>query len=76
MAEKRKRSQNFTVDEKDKLVKLVCVFKNIILNKRTDGTTNQAKNEAWLNLCSQYNSTGNMYRWKLQSEEFIWCAKE
>lgn len=62
MAEKRKRGQNFTVDEKDKLVKLVCVFKNIILNKRTDGTTNQAKNEAWINLCSQYNATGNMYR--------------
>lgn len=62
MAEKRKRSQNFTVDEKDKLVKLVYAYRNIILNKRTDGTTNQAKNEAWNNLCTQYNSTGNMHR--------------
>uniref|UniRef100_A0A2A4JRW7 Regulatory protein zeste n=1 Tax=Heliothis virescens TaxID=7102 RepID=A0A2A4JRW7_HELVI len=64
MAEKRKRSQNFTVDEKDKLVKLMFRYKSIILNKKTDGTTNQAKNKAWVNLCTQFNATGNTYRSK------------
>ncbi|XP_069362389.1 myb/SANT-like DNA-binding domain-containing protein 4 [Maniola hyperantus] len=64
MADKRKRSQNFTFDEKDRLVKLLDVFKDIILNKKTDGTTNQAKNEAWVNLCTQFNSTGSTARSK------------
>ncbi|CAK1582841.1 unnamed protein product [Parnassius mnemosyne] len=65
MAEnKRKRCQNFTFDEKDKLVKLMNTFKNVILNKKTDGTTNQAKNEAWVNLCTRFNSTGTTARSK------------
>ncbi|XP_045778137.1 uncharacterized protein LOC123876054 [Maniola jurtina] len=61
---KRKRCQNFTFDEKDRLVKLLDDYKDIILNKKTDGTTNQAKNEAWVNLCTQFNSTGTTARSK------------
>ncbi|CAB3261074.1 unnamed protein product [Arctia plantaginis] len=64
MAEKRKRSQNFTSEEKDKLVKLLMDHKNTILNKKTDGCTNEAKILAWNQLTASFNATGTVYRTK------------
>lgn len=62
MAEKRKRGQNFSLEEKDKLVKILLAHKDTILNKKTDGTTNEAKNMAWLSVTNTFNSTGTIYR--------------
>ncbi|XP_028039899.1 uncharacterized protein LOC114250286 isoform X2 [Bombyx mandarina] len=64
MAEKRKRGQNFTAEEKDKLVKLLASNKEVILNKKTDGCTNEAKNRAWLNVTDAFNATTTVYRTK------------
>ncbi|XP_059055008.1 uncharacterized protein LOC131849040 [Achroia grisella] len=62
MAEKRKRSQNYSIYEKDRLVKLLASHKETILNKRTDGSTNEAKNKAWIEVTNAYNSSSTIYR--------------
>ncbi|XP_053604216.1 uncharacterized protein LOC128671601 [Plodia interpunctella] len=64
MAEKRKRGQNFSLEEKDKLVKLLLLHKDTILNKKTDGATNEAKCEAWTAVTNSFNSSSNIYRSK------------
>ncbi|CAG9782435.1 unnamed protein product [Diatraea saccharalis] len=64
MAEKRKRSQNFTPEEKDKLVKLLIDYKNTILNNKTDGCTNEAKLAAWSQLTASFNATATIHRTK------------
>lgn len=62
MAEKRKRGQNFSVQEKDNLVKILLAHKDTILNKKTDGTTNEAKNMAWISVTNTFNSSATVYR--------------
>lgn len=62
MAEKRKRGQNFVAEEKDKLVKLLSSHKETILNKKTDGSTNEAKNKAWVEITNSFNSSATIYR--------------
>ncbi|XP_045503860.1 uncharacterized protein LOC123700650 [Colias croceus] len=71
MAEKRKRGQNFSIEDKDKLIKLLLQHKNTILNKRTDGSTNEAKNCAWISITESFNSTSNIHRTK-ESLMKIW----
>lgn len=63
MAEKRKRSQNFTDDEKQKLIKLLMQHKDIILSKKTDGSTNEAKLSAWMQITASFNATGSIIRY-------------
>ncbi|KAL4718028.1 hypothetical protein ACJJTC_015081, partial [Scirpophaga incertulas] len=62
MAEKRKRGLNFSLEDKDKLIKLLLQHKDTILNKKTDGSTNEAKNSAWLSITNSFNSTSNTHR--------------
>lgn len=62
MAEKRKRGQNFSLEEKDKLVKILLLHKDTILNKKTDGTTNEAKNNAWITVTNTFNASGTIHR--------------
>ncbi|CAG9094390.1 unnamed protein product [Plutella xylostella] len=64
MAEKKKRGQNFTMEEKDRLIKLLAQYRSTILNKKTDGTTNMAKMQAWNALTNKFNSCGSTYRTK------------
>lgn len=64
MAEKRKRGHNFTREEKKRLIKLVREHKESILNKKTDGKTNEAKANAWVNVTDAFNSEGTLYRSK------------
>lgn len=64
MAEKRKRGQNFTLEDKDKLVKLLLQHKETILNKKTDGATNESKTNAWIELTDSFNSSGTTYRYE------------
>lgn len=63
MAEKRKRSQNFTTEEKQKLVKLLMEHKSAILSKKTDKCTNEAKILAWNKLTASFNATGTVHRY-------------
>lgn len=59
---KRKRSQNFGNDEKDRLIKILVGYKTTILNKKTDGSTNEAKQKAWTEVANKFNSGGTIYR--------------
>ncbi|XP_023953024.2 uncharacterized protein LOC112056780 [Bicyclus anynana] len=58
MAENKIKRKVFTAEEKEKLVMVMDPYIRAILNKKTDGPTNRAKNEAWLNVCTSFNSTG------------------
>lgn len=62
--EKRRRSVNFSNNEKVFLINLVSKYKNIVENKKTDGVTSNEKIKAWENICHEFNaaSTGNIYR--------------
>ncbi|XP_075987275.1 uncharacterized protein LOC142983942 isoform X2 [Anticarsia gemmatalis] len=64
MSQKRRRSRNFTLSEKHKLIRLVDIYKNIILSKKTDGRTNQAKNRAWIKITNELNNKGFTLRSK------------
>ncbi|KAH9645953.1 hypothetical protein HF086_011415 [Spodoptera exigua] len=73
MAEKRKRGQNFSLEEKDKLIKLLLLHKETVLNKKTDGATNQAKNEAWTEIRNSFHSSSNTHSCVL-CEYFLWIS--
>ncbi|XP_018568076.1 fibrinogen silencer-binding protein-like [Anoplophora glabripennis] len=51
-----KRSRNFTDLEKHILFDLVMQYKNIIENKKTDGTTVKQKKDCWDEITRKYNS--------------------
>ncbi|KAK5648090.1 hypothetical protein RI129_002982 [Pyrocoelia pectoralis] len=60
--EGKKRCPNFTSDDKVKLIQLVESQKDVVLNKKTDGVTNKAKEEAWLRITANFNATSNTIR--------------
>ncbi|XP_044765772.1 uncharacterized protein LOC123322018 [Coccinella septempunctata] len=64
MTDKRKRGQNFTLDEKKHLVKLLMGHTKTILNKKTDGSTNEAKTSAWNDIVALFNASNSNYRSK------------
>ncbi|XP_018577299.1 myb/SANT-like DNA-binding domain-containing protein 3 [Anoplophora glabripennis] len=55
---KKKRSANFTNNDKALLINIVSKFKHIVENKKTDAVTSREKTEAWKNITQQYNSSG------------------
>ncbi|KAL4721135.1 hypothetical protein ACJJTC_009415 [Scirpophaga incertulas] len=71
MSEKRKRGQHFSIEDKDKLIKLLLQYNDTILNKKRDGSTNEAKNSAWISITNSFNSTSNTHRNK-ESLMKIW----
>ncbi|KAF5278518.1 hypothetical protein FQR65_LT15667 [Abscondita terminalis] len=60
--ETKKRCPNFTSDEKVKLLQLIESQKDTILNKKTDGTTNKAKEDAWLQITNNFNAISSTIR--------------
>lgn len=54
--ESAKRSKNFTEREKMLLIEVAKEFVHIIDNKRTDGTSVDAKKRAWMELCNKFNA--------------------
>ncbi|XP_067137179.1 myb/SANT-like DNA-binding domain-containing protein 3 [Centruroides vittatus] len=56
MATFRKRSMNFTANEKKLLINLVKEYRSVIEDKRNDASALQKKEETWHELCSKYNS--------------------
>lgn len=57
----RLRAPNFTNRECLHLCEIVEKYKHIIENKKTDGATLQDKNNAWLKVAEEYNSTTTTY---------------
>jgi hypothetical protein len=53
---KRKRSSNFTPNEKSVLYAIVSQYKHIIENKGTDAVTTNEKNETWENIAAKFNA--------------------
>ncbi|XP_066597116.1 uncharacterized protein [Prorops nasuta] len=46
----------FTIQEKELICDLVDRFKDILLNKATDGSSIKKKDEAWKNICAMFNN--------------------
>uniref|UniRef100_A0A6P7G8K5 Regulatory protein zeste n=1 Tax=Diabrotica virgifera virgifera TaxID=50390 RepID=A0A6P7G8K5_DIAVI len=81
--EEKKRCVNFTYDEKLKLAEFIKQHP-VLLNKKTDGATNKAKDDAWEVLTAKFNSGGSIKRsssslkkiWnRMKSESKIYKAK-
>ncbi|CAH2097210.1 unnamed protein product [Euphydryas editha] len=54
--EVKKRSPNFTLEEKENLLSIVTKYKSIIENKKTGAFYIQKKKEAWATITKKYNS--------------------
>lgn len=54
--ESGKRSKNFTEREKMVLIEVAKEFVCVIDNKKTDGTSVEAKKQAWLSLTNKFNA--------------------
>ncbi|XP_031334894.1 myb/SANT-like DNA-binding domain-containing protein 3 [Photinus pyralis] len=59
---KRKRTSNFTADEKDTLFNIVYNYKHVVENKKTDAVTWREKENAWEKIASDYNSMASIPR--------------
>ncbi|KAK8780425.1 hypothetical protein V5799_018234, partial [Amblyomma americanum] len=57
-AKKRAASPRFifTVDERHVFRNTIAKYRDVRENKRTDNTTKKAKDDAWCQLCEDYNS--------------------
>jgi hypothetical protein len=53
--EKRPRSQNFSENEKLLFLKIMVNY-SIVDNKETTGVANKRKEEAWMNITSDFNT--------------------
>lgn len=54
--ESGKRSKNFTEREKMLLIEIAKEFVSVFDNKKTDGTSVEAKKQAWIDLTNKYNA--------------------
>lgn len=52
----KRRTENFTTEEKDVLLGLVSKNKNVLENKRTDQTTTKQKEDCWNKLAVELNN--------------------
>ncbi|RVE41428.1 hypothetical protein evm_013922 [Chilo suppressalis] len=52
----KKRTINFSSDEKRILTELVLKYRDIVENKRTDATTNSVKIKGWIRLTEEFNT--------------------
>lgn len=55
-AKKRKRSKNFSEEEKSYLLDIVKQYVSVIENKKTDNVTVGEKKKVWDVICRNYNS--------------------
>ncbi|XP_063384573.1 uncharacterized protein LOC134670687 [Cydia fagiglandana] len=56
MEDKRKRTLNFTSDEKSLLTELVSKYKAVVENKKSDATTNADKARGWKHISQEFNA--------------------
>lgn len=62
----RKRSPNFSAEEKLFLVEVAAKYKSIIENKKTDAVSVRSKLEAWVKVATEFNSNSTVYRTETQ----------
>lgn len=55
---KRKRSSNFTSNDKCILINIVAKYKHVIENKKTDSVTAKEKCDYWEKISVEFNSSG------------------
>lgn len=61
--EKDKSGANFTKSEIDQLIDIVCNYRHIVENKRTDGATRKDKDKDKDKICKEFNAVpGNFPR--------------
>jgi len=51
------KKKNFTSFEKKFLLECMVKYKHVIENKKTDGSSIKAKQEAWLKIASAFNAS-------------------
>ncbi|KAK4881711.1 hypothetical protein RN001_005030 [Aquatica leii] len=56
MSVKRKRTANYTADEKNLLLSIVHKYKHIVYNQKTDSTSCQEKSKCWEKIADEFNS--------------------
>lgn len=61
MPSKKNRTKNFDGQEKQYLIDLLQLYRNIIENKKTDSSTNLKKVAAWDEITKKFNSVNNRY---------------
>ncbi|KAL4710630.1 hypothetical protein ACJJTC_003266 [Scirpophaga incertulas] len=68
----KKRTTNFTPDEKRILSELVLKYRDDVENKKTDATTNSQKCNAWIRLAKEFNSISTFFYRSHQSLKTCW----
>lgn len=68
----KKRLPNFSATEKMKLIQLIEEKKDIIENKKTDAISAREKEECWINLATQFNSTSIIGHREVSSLKTCW----
>lgn len=59
---KRKRSPNYSPDEKLLLINICNKYKHIIENKKTDTVSWKHKEDAWLKISLDFNANSTIHR--------------
>jgi len=63
MADDRKiRSANLSVADKENIIELALKYRNIIENKKTDAVTAQDKETAWKKIAAEFNASSSAQR--------------
>lgn len=52
-----KKKKNFTEIEKNLLTSVLVKYKDVIENKKTDGTSAKVKNETWKKIATEFNAS-------------------
>ena len=71
MGDKRKRSTNFSLAEKEILLELVQQQWSVIENKKTDAVSGKKKDFAWERIAANFNSQNETFR-TLESLKNLW----
>ncbi|XP_073959411.1 uncharacterized protein isoform X2 [Choristoneura fumiferana] len=72
MEDKRKRTVNFTSDEKAVLPELVIKYRTVIENKKSDATTNAEKVNGWKLLSDEFNAISTYCKRAPESLKTCW----
>lgn len=72
MEDKRKRTVNFTNDEKSVLTELVIKYRDLIENKKSDATTNADKARGWKRLSEDFNALSTHCKRSPESLKTCW----
>lgn len=64
----RVRTKNYTIQEKELIFTIVNKYKNVVENKKSDAVSVGEKNNAWVKITKQFNSTTpNLCRRSMES---------